>query len=80
MGYIALVMNAIAFFPQVFKALKTRSVTDLSSATIGMLFAGSLLWFLYGTYFRDTLLMITHGLPAILTGILFYVKLIWKDK
>jgi Uncharacterized conserved protein len=79
-GYIALIVNAIAFFPQVFKTLKTRSAAGLSSITVGILFAGSLLWFMYGTYFRDTLLMATHGLSAILTGILLYVKLVWREK
>jgi MtN3 and saliva related transmembrane protein len=79
-GYIALVFTSLAYFPQVFRTLKTGSAADLSSVTLGMLFLGSLLWFMYGTYYHDTPLMVAHGLSTILTGIVFYIKLIWKKQ
>jgi MtN3 and saliva related transmembrane protein len=80
LGFIALAITSIAYFPQVFRTMRTGSSKDLSAVTLGMLFLGSLLWFIYGTWYRDMPLMIAHGLTAILTGILFYIKLISKSK
>ena len=80
MGFIALAITSFAYFPQVFKTMRSGSSKDISSVTLGMLFAGSFLWFMYATYYRDSPLMIAHGLTTILTGILFYIKLISKSK
>ncbi|HEX6427685.1 MAG TPA: SemiSWEET transporter [Niastella sp.] len=74
-GIIAAALTTGAYIPQAYKTIKTRSTKDLSIITFTMLFAGTILWFIYGLYIHDTPLMLANGITATLSGIIFFLKI-----
>jgi MtN3 and saliva related transmembrane protein len=74
-GIIAALLTTGAYIPQAYKTIKTRSTNDLSVVTFSMLFLGTILWFIYGCYIRDTPLMLANGITATLSGIIFCMKI-----
>jgi MtN3 and saliva related transmembrane protein len=47
-GFVAGLLTAFAFLPQVLKTWRTHSVADLSSVMLGAQSAGVALWIVYG--------------------------------
>jgi MtN3 and saliva related transmembrane protein len=74
-GMLAAALTTAAYIPQAYKTIKTRSTKDLSLVTFSMLFVGTILWFIYGLYIRDTPLMLANGITATLSGIIFFLKI-----
>jgi MtN3 and saliva related transmembrane protein len=74
-GIIAAALTTGAYIPQAYKTIKSRSTKDLSIITFTMLFAGTILWFIYGLYIHDTPLMLANGITATLSGIIFCLKI-----
>jgi MtN3 and saliva related transmembrane protein len=74
-GMLAAILTTAAYIPQAYKTIKTRSTKDLSIVTFSMLFAGTILWFIYGMYIHDTPLMLANGITATLSGIIFFLKI-----
>lgn len=74
-GMIAAILTTGAYIPQAYKTIKTRQTRDLSIVTFTMLFVGTILWFIYGMYIRDTPLMLANGITATLSGIIFFLKI-----
>lgn len=74
-GMLAALLTTAAYIPQAYKTIKTRSTKDLSTITFSMLFAGTILWFIYGLYIHDTPLMLANGITATLSGIIFFLKI-----
>lgn len=72
---LAAILTTGAYIPQAYKTIKTRQTRDLSMVTFTMLFAGTILWFIYGMYIRDTPLMLANGITATLAGIIFFLKI-----
>ncbi|MEO5592727.1 MAG: SemiSWEET transporter [Chitinophagaceae bacterium] len=78
LGLIAAVLTTGAYIPQAYKTIKTKSTSDLSVSTFSMLFIGTIFWFFYGIFIKDTPIMLANGITATLSGIIFYLKLISK--
>ncbi|OQP51891.1 SemiSWEET family sugar transporter [Niastella populi] len=74
-GMLAAILTTGAYIPQAYKTIKTRQTRDLSIVTFTMLFVGTILWFIYGMYIRDTPLMLANGITATLSGIIFFLKI-----
>lgn len=74
-GMLAAALTTAAYIPQAYKTIRTRSTKDLSLVTFSMLFLGTILWFVYGLYIRDTPLMLANGITATLSGIIFFLKI-----
>ena len=47
-GYTAAFCSTFALLPQVIKVWKTKETDQLSAGTFTMMFAGAILWLLYG--------------------------------
>ncbi|HET9054772.1 MAG TPA: SemiSWEET family transporter, partial [Cyclobacteriaceae bacterium] len=47
-GYFGSFLSTITFFPQVYKAWKTKRVGDLSMTMILIVFTSTLVWIVYG--------------------------------
>lgn len=75
LGMIAAFLTTAAYVPQAYKTIKTRHTQDLSLITFSMLFIGTICWFFYGWHTKDWPLVIGNGITAILSGIIFYLKL-----
>jgi MtN3 and saliva related transmembrane protein len=74
-GMLAAALTTAAYIPQAYKTIKTRSTKDLSLVTFTMLFVGTVLWFIYGLYIRDTPIILANGITATLSGIIFFLKI-----
>lgn len=79
-GILALLLTTVAFIPQVYKTVRSRSTADLSFVSFCLFFLGSLLWFLYGLYIHDTPVMLQNGITTIAAGIIFCYKIIGLRK
>ncbi|MFP5040912.1 SemiSWEET family sugar transporter [Parasediminibacterium sp. JCM 36343] len=79
LGIIAAILTTGAYIPQAYKTIKTKSTSDLSISTFSMLFFGTICWFFYGIFIKDTPLMIANGITATLSGVIFYLKLTSKS-
>jgi len=78
LGLFAAFFTTAAYVPQAYKTIKTRSTHDLSLGTFSMLFIGTILWFIYGIYLGDLPLILANAITAILSGIIFYLKITTK--
>jgi MtN3 and saliva related transmembrane protein len=74
-GFIAAFCTTISFLPQVIKAWKTRQTKDISLPTYMIMIIGIILWFAYGIYLKNTIIILANGTAFVLTASILYVKL-----
>lgn len=79
-GYIAWILTTLAFIPQAYKTLTTRSAGDLSLTTFFLFFAGAILWFIYGYSIHDNYLVFANGVTATVSGVIFFMKIIFSKR
>lgn len=79
-GFVAAFLTTAAYVPQAIKTIKTHSTHDLSLGTFTMLFAGTLLWFVYGASLNNLPMILANGITAALAGIILYLKLTSREK
>jgi MtN3 and saliva related transmembrane protein len=77
-GYAGGFVSAITFLPQVIKIWKTKSVKDLSSLTLLLLFVNVSLWLIYGILVNASPIMATNGIVLSMIIAMIYFK--WKFK
>ena len=75
-GYAGGFVSAITFLPQVIKIWKTKSVKDLSSLTLLLLFVNVSLWLVYGILVNASPIMATNGIVLSMIIAMIYFK--WK--
>jgi len=64
LGLIAALLTTGAYIPQAYKTIKTKSTSDLSTSTFSMLFIGTICWFFYGIFIKDTPIMLANGITG----------------
>lgn len=74
-GIVAGVFTTIAVIPQIYKAIKTRVVNDLSPFMFAILCLGVGLWTAYGFLKYDWPILITNGISFILNSIMLGIIL-----
>lgn len=74
-GVLAGVFTTLAVLPQIFKAIKTREVKDVSPYMFVVLCVGVGLWTFYGILKIDWPIILTNGISFILNGIMLYIIL-----
>ncbi len=77
-GIIAGVFTTIAVLPQVIKAIKTKSVNDISLWMFICLLIGVGSWTIYGILKDDYPIILTNGISFLLNGIMLGTKIIYK--
>jgi MtN3 and saliva related transmembrane protein len=75
LGIAAAFLTTAAYVPQAYKTIKTKDTSGLSISTFSLLFLGTILWFAYGLFIKDIPLVLANGFVMILSGIIFYIKL-----
>ena len=75
LGFMAGILSAIGYVPQIVKAIKTKSTGDLSLAMIGVFLLANSLWFLYGFIINSLPLIIMEMVILVLALMLLGVKL-----
>tara|TARA_R100001230_G_C5616993_1_gene127276 strand:- start:508 stop:771 length:264 start_codon:yes stop_codon:yes gene_type:complete len=75
-GYLAGIFTTIAVIPQIYKAIKTKKVDDISPIFFTILLLGVGLWTVYGVLKEDGPIIVTNGISFILNAIMLgiYVK------
>jgi MtN3 and saliva related transmembrane protein len=74
-GFLAGALTTASFVPQVWKAWRTRSVTDFSLGMLLMFNAGILLWLIYGLSTGALPVTIANAITLALTIVLLVLKL-----
>ena len=62
-----------SFVPQIVRALRTKSVKDVSPVTLFQLSTGVFLWIIYGIYLRDPIIIAANLITLITLGILLFL-------
>jgi MtN3 and saliva related transmembrane protein len=72
-GAIAATLTMFSFVPQIIRALRTKSVHDVSPVTLFQLSAGVCLWLVYGIARRDPIIIIANAVTILTLSILIYL-------
>ncbi|MBC30043.1 MAG: hypothetical protein CMH48_04275 [Muricauda sp.] len=77
-GLIAAVCTTSAFIPQVYKAFRHRSTTDISLVMYLIFLTGTILWLLYGIYHKSLAIILANAVTAVLAFMVLILKLRYK--
>ena len=77
-GLIAAAFTVSSLFPQILKAFKTKSTSDISLGWIVLLSIGALLWFVYGVADQSLPVITANSISFIQTLCLIILKLTYK--
>ena len=69
-GIIAAFLTTIAFIPQVYKVVKSKSTEGLSQTTFSIFTVGVFLWLIYGFIKNSVSMIIGNGITLILALII----------
>ena len=78
-GYVAGALTVACVVPQIYKAIKTRSTSDISYGFLLCLSMGLVLWFVYGILIGEIPVMIPNAISLALNITLLVLK-VWYDK
>lgn len=78
-GSTAAVLTMFSFVPQIIKALKTKSVKDVSIITLFQLSIGVVLWILYGFHLKDLIIILANSITLTSLIILLYLYFNYKE-
>lgn len=78
-GIAAGVFTTIAVLPQIYKAIKTKKVKDVSPFMFVILCLGVGLWTIYGILKNDWAIIITNGISFIFNSIMLYIVFTQND-
>ena len=73
-GYIAVVTSIIGLFPQIYKAIKTRSTEDISMFMVVNFLVCSVAWIIYGTYTHSFFVQLSNVLGLLSCVLLIILK------
>ena len=72
-GGLAGILTTIAIIPQIFKAVKTKQVNDISPRFLTILITGLSLWVVYGILITDWPIILTNGVSLILNCFMLFL-------
>ena len=79
-GYTAAIFISLNMLPQIFKAIKTKSVDDVSMFMLLFVSAGSLLWLVYGILLESMPIIVSDGFGTLTGFLLIGIKLKYNKK
>lgn len=74
-GSLAGIFTTVAVIPQIYKALKTDKVKDISPFFFSILLIGVGLWTVYGILKTDWPIILTNGISFLLNSIMLIIYL-----
>jgi len=72
-GSAAATLTMFAFIPQIFKALRTKSVKDISLITLFQLSLGVSLWITYGIHLKNPIIITANAVTLLTLVILMFL-------
>jgi len=74
-GIVAGILILSGWVPQIVKGYRTKRLTDVSSYLMVLIFAGAVLWLIYGMALDDVYIMGVNLAAMVLTMIVLSMKL-----
>ena len=74
-GIIAGILILSGWVPQIVKGYRTKKLNDISSYLMVLIFAGAVLWLIYGMALNDVYIMGVNLAAMVLTMIVLSMKL-----
>ena len=78
-GLLGATLSAITFIPQVILAYKTKSVGDLSTGMLVIVFTSVIIWLIYGIYLHLLPVILANAVILVLSIVLLYFKFTFKS-
>jgi len=75
LGFVAGILTATAFVPQVYRAFKTRKTQDISWGLLVLYFIGIFLWLIYGIFKNDAALIFANAVSLVMSTLLIAAKI-----
>ena len=75
LGYVACLITAFTFLPQVLKTWKTKSAKDVSLAMFLIALTNQIMWLAFGILRDDPVIIITNALMLLMTSLMIILKL-----
>ena len=79
-GWLGGLLTNTSLLPQIIKAVRTRSVNDLSISMFWVLFAGVLSWFVFGILRQDPVLIVMNFLSLCCIGTMIALYYHYRNK
>jgi len=79
-GSTAAILTMSAFIPQIFKALKTKSVKDVSIITLIQMLLGVSLWVVYGVYIGDAIVVGANIITILILLVMLFLYRRYQNK
>lgn len=79
-GSSAAALTMFAFFPQILKSLKTKSVKDVSIITLFQLSLGVSLWIIYGVHLKNLIIITANSITLFSLIILLALYFFYGNK
>lgn len=80
LGLFAALLTTISNIPQAYKIIKTKETKGVSVWSNLVLFAGLMIWVVYGLKRDDWPVIIANTVSALITAAVIFLKLISKQK
>lgn len=78
-GIFAALLTSTGFVPQIFKALRTKHVKDLSVVMLGFTATGTALWATYGFFLGDIIIIFSNIFTCSTVLLLIAMKSYYKQ-
>jgi MtN3 and saliva related transmembrane protein len=79
-GFAAGLITSVGFIPQVYKALRTKKVEDISWLQPLVLSVGIFLWLIYGLILNDQAIILANAFALCCNILLLSLKIIYQKK
>lgn len=78
-GHTGALLSSITFVPQVYKVWTSKSVRDLSLTMMLIVFTSTIIWLVYGIALSLWPVILANGFICVLSMLLIYFKLTFKE-
>jgi MtN3 and saliva related transmembrane protein len=77
-GSAAAFLTMFAFLPQIFKAVKTKSIKDVSIFTLLQFALGVFLWMLYGMHLKNIIMIVANVFTLLSIVIILFLYFYYR--
>ena len=78
-GIVASIFTAISLLPQLIKLVREKDATNISFATLFVLFIGLGLWVCYGVLRGDWIIVVSNGFSLLVTAVVIALSFHYKN-
>lgn len=79
-GVAASACTSLSLLPQVIKTIRTHKVEDVSYLMLAALFAGGILWIIYGVLKDDWIIIASNSISILISFVSSYFSIKYRPK